>query len=299
MSPCLRVPWIGLLVVWLGAGLAALPAAAAIKVACVGDSITEGSMLANPATESYPAKLQRLIGTNYLVKNYGVSGRTLLKKGDFPYWKEAAYTQSHNFAPDIVIIKLGTNDSKPQNWRYSTNFVSDYEALITSYATLAVPPRIVLATPCPVFKTGAYDINPAIVAQQIAPATRDLAARLGLEVIDFQDRMAGHGEWFPDTVHPNTKGTTVMAAIVWAALTRASAPTPADTALDITQITRTKFALGWPAEAASLVLQSATTLAGTPPWLVVEQVAVNDGMNVLVTNTASGSLPRFYRLWQP
>ncbi len=279
----------------LGAGrLAAGP----IKVACVGDSITEGSGLSSPSTESYPAKLQRLLGTDYQVKNYGVSGRTLLKKGDFPYWKESAYTQSHSYAPDIVIIKLGTNDSKPQNWRYSTNFVADYEALIASYATLAVPPRIVLATPCPVFKTGAYDIKPAVVALEIAPDTRDLAARLGLEVIDFHERLAGHGEWFPDTVHPNTKGTTVMAAIVWATVTRS--PVAPATALGITQVASNKFALGWPADAAGLVLQSATTLAGTPPpWLVVEQVAVNDGARVNVTNSPSVSMPRFYRLWQP
>src|SRR5262245_57930852 len=99
--------------------------AAPIKIACVGDSITEGAGLSNPSTQSYPARLQKLLGTNYNVRNFGVSGRTLLKKGDFPYWKEAAYTNSHTLNPDIVIIQLGTNDSKPQNWRYGTNFVAD------------------------------------------------------------------------------------------------------------------------------------------------------------------------------
>jgi len=59
-----------------------------VKIACVGDSITEGSGLTSPATQSYPARLQRLLGTNYNVRNFGVSGRTLLKQGDFPYWKE-------------------------------------------------------------------------------------------------------------------------------------------------------------------------------------------------------------------
>lgn len=48
-----------------------------------------------------------------MVRNYGVSGRTLPKKGDYPYWKEAAYNQSRNWGPDVVIIRLGTNDSKP------------------------------------------------------------------------------------------------------------------------------------------------------------------------------------------
>src|SRR5690348_3809700 len=96
-----------------------------LKIACIGDSITMGSGLANPAVESYPGRLQRLLGTNYVVRNYGLSGRTLLKEGDFPYWTESAFTQSKNWAPDIVIIQLGTNDSKPQNWKYGTNFVSE------------------------------------------------------------------------------------------------------------------------------------------------------------------------------
>src|SRR6478609_560461 len=72
-------------------------AAAPNKIACVGDSITEGSGLSSPSTESYPARLQKLLGTNYNVRNFGVSGRTLLKQGDFPYWKEAAFTNSRTF----------------------------------------------------------------------------------------------------------------------------------------------------------------------------------------------------------
>jgi acyl-CoA thioesterase-1 len=291
----LRALAFGLLAVWAFGRLGAVP----LKVACVGDSITEGSGLSNPSTESYPAKLQRLLGANYQVRNFGVSGRTLLKKGDFPYWNEGAYTQSRNFAPDVVIIKLGTNDSKPQNWRYSTNFVGDYEALIASYAALASQPRIVLATPCPVFKTGAFDIKPAVVRLEIAPATRELVTRLGLEVIEFHDRLDGHGEWFPDNVHPNSRGTAVMAAIAWAAITHAPA-NPSSPALGLTSVAGNRVAVRWPADAAGLVLQSATSLAATPPpWLVVEQLAVNDGAQVSVTNTLPGSGARFYRLWRP
>src|SRR3954454_24795429 len=107
--------------------------AAPLKVACVGDSITEGSGLGNPAVEAYPPRLQRLLGTNYVVTNFGVSGRTLLKKGDFPYWKELAFTNSLKSNPNIVIIQLGTNDGKPYNWVYGTNYVSDYKELIALY----------------------------------------------------------------------------------------------------------------------------------------------------------------------
>lgn len=83
--------------VCLGLWLCLVSSAAPVKVAFVGDSITEGAGLGSPGTESYPAKLQRLLGSGYTVGNYGVSGRTLLRKGDFPYWKELAYTRSREF----------------------------------------------------------------------------------------------------------------------------------------------------------------------------------------------------------
>ena len=90
----------------------ALPAQ--IKVACIGNSITFGHGLKKE--ETYPVQLQNLLGAEWKVENFGVSGRTLLSHGDFPYIKEKAFLNAKEFAPDVVIIKLGTNDAKPQNW---------------------------------------------------------------------------------------------------------------------------------------------------------------------------------------
>jgi lysophospholipase L1-like esterase len=272
-------------------------AAAPLKVACIGDSITEGAGLSSPSIESYPAKMLRLLGANYEVRNYGVSGRTLLKRGDFPYWNESAYTQSRNWAPDIVVIKLGTNDSKPQNWRFSTNFVADFEALIASYTNLVSHPRVVLCTPCPVYGTGAFDIRPAVVANEIAPMVRELGGRLGLEVVDVHVGMAGHREWFPDTVHPNTRGTTVLAALVRTTLVGGHLVEPPPP-LEVTGLTSRRVELRWPTAWAGLVLQSSTALRDTNTvWTVVEQLAVNDSSSVRVTNFSS-SAARFYRLRQ-
>src|SRR4051812_11154381 len=93
-------------------------AAEKIKVACVGDSITAGAGVQDPGHNAYPVVLQRLLGDKYEVKNFGVSGTTLLKKGDSPYWNQKAFKAATAFAPDIVIIKLGTNDTKAQNWKH-------------------------------------------------------------------------------------------------------------------------------------------------------------------------------------
>lgn len=272
--------------------------AAPVKIACIGDSITEGSGLSNPGVESYPAKLQRLLGTNYLVRNYGVSGRTLLKKGDFPYWKEANFKTSHDWQPDIVVIQLGTNDGKPYNWKFGTNFVADYEELVTSYLTLTNHPTVMACTPCFVYGNGAFDIKPGTVATNIAPAVRDIAARFQLPLIDLQIRMAGHPELFPDTIHPNSKGTTVMASVMAQALV----PPPAElaaTELEVFRATSTRSFLRWPDAARTLVPQSTTALKGTNTfWTVSEAVIFSDGTFLRQTNTQPGVL-KIYRLWQP
>ena len=88
----------------------------AIRVACIGNSITYGARIKNRDRDSYPAVLSRMLGEAYWVKNFGVSARTLLNKGDNPYMNEKAYQDALAFNPNIVVIKLGTNDSKSFNW---------------------------------------------------------------------------------------------------------------------------------------------------------------------------------------
>ena len=98
----------------LSALLLSLPilhAADPIRVACVGDSITQGAGAG--AGMSYPSQLQTLLGEQYKVGNFGVSGRTLMQKGDHPYRKEGKYQQALEMLPQMVVIMLGTNDSKP------------------------------------------------------------------------------------------------------------------------------------------------------------------------------------------
>ncbi|MEG0456049.1 MAG: GDSL-type esterase/lipase family protein, partial [Bacteroides sp.] len=105
-----------------------------IKVACVGNSITYGSGLADPKTQSYPSQLQQLLGEAYEVGNFGKPGATLLNKGHRPYMEQSEYKDALAFAGDIVVIHLGINDTDPRNWpHYRDYFVKDYLALIDSF----------------------------------------------------------------------------------------------------------------------------------------------------------------------
>jgi acyl-CoA thioesterase-1 len=183
-----------------------------VKVACVGNSITEG--LDIEESMRYPAQLQKLLGDNYEVRNYGLSGRTLLKKGDFPYWQEEKYKEVLAWVPDIVIIKLGTNDSKPQNWIYAEDFVADYRAFIQSFKKLSGKRKIYICKPVPVFKE-IYGISESAVKDEIGPMIDEIAKSEKVKIIDLFSAFAGKGDVVPDGVHPDAAGATVIAEEVY------------------------------------------------------------------------------------
>jgi len=195
-----------------------------IRVACVGDSITAGS--GTTPGNSYPAQLGRMLGEKWLVKNFGVSGATLLNQGDRPYQKQAAFKRALASRPDVVVIKLGTNDTKPQNWKFKDEFVADYQDLVRQFAQLPGKPRIFICYPAFVPGAGNYGINEAGVLEEI-PLVDKLAADEHADMIDIHAALKAHPELLPDRVHPNNAGATVMAKTVFQALTGAEFTGPA------------------------------------------------------------------------
>ena len=194
---------------------------APVKVACVGDSITQGAGAAKG--KSYPAQLQEMLGDKWKVMNYGLGGRTLMDRGDRPYMKEKAYQDALASAPDVVIIMLGTNDTKPQNWDKKDGFAADYTKLVKSFQDLESKPRIWICRPCPVPGKGNFGINEAGVQEQI-PQVDKLAEEMGLGVIDMHAALEKTPELLPDRVHPNTEGAGKMAQAAFTALTGKPAP---------------------------------------------------------------------------
>ncbi len=177
-----------------------------IRVACIGNSITYGGQGAN----SYPQRTNTLIGDEYYVQNFGISGTTMLKNGDFPYWKESAFHDAQDFDPDIVIILLGTNDSKPQNWAFGDEFYDDYMEFISVFRSNGKDPVIYACYPLPVFQTLA-GINEPVVHDEIIPIIDSVITSANTLSIDFYALMKDHSDLVPDGVHPNTEGYNMMA----------------------------------------------------------------------------------------
>jgi len=193
-------------------------AAEPVKVACVGDSITFGAGVDKREENAYPKVLGKLLGDGYEVRNFGVSGATLLRKGDNAWWKLPVFKQATEFAPAIVVIKLGTNDSKPQNWKHKDDFAKDYGDLIDHFAGLPSKPKVYACLPVPVYETK-WGINEPVVKGEIIPIIQQVAAAKEATLIDLYAALSNKPELFPDKIHPNAAGAALMAKTIHAALT--------------------------------------------------------------------------------
>ncbi|MBE5914476.1 MAG: hypothetical protein E7274_10535 [Pseudobutyrivibrio ruminis] len=194
-----------------------------IRVSCVGDSLTYGSgVLKTRDTDAYPAQLQIKMGTDHLVSNFGLRNATASASGDLPYVESEEYQQSLKSKPDIVVLMLGTNDTKTYNWN-----ASDYEAglkeLVESYQQLDTKPTVYLMrSPYCYSLDGSdvaeYDIQPAVVADELGGIVEKVAAETGVEVIDLYQLTEGQDELYTDGIHFNAKGYELIADEVYANL---------------------------------------------------------------------------------
>ncbi len=192
-----------------------------IRVACVGNSVTYGMGVENREQNAYPVVLQRLLGDQYDVQNFGHSGSTLLNRGHRPYTKVDEYRKALDFKADWVIIHLGLNDTDPRNWpNYSDDFIGDYRALINSFRAVNPKAKVWICAMTPIFhrhrrfQTGTRDWHEAIQKR-----IRQIAATADVGLIDLHTPLYAHPELLPDALHPNVEGAAMIAKTVYSAIT--------------------------------------------------------------------------------
>jgi len=192
----------------------------AVRVACIGNSVTYGYGLRDREATSYPAVLQQLLGSGFAVGNFGHSGATLLRKGHNPYNKTRAFSDALAFAPDIAVIHLGLNDTDPRNWpNYRDEFAGDYAWLIDTLRKINPDINIFISRMTPIFhdhprfRSGTRDWFWQI--QSLIPS---IAAANKTGLIDLHTPLYSRPDLFPDALHPDEDGASILAKTVYGVL---------------------------------------------------------------------------------
>ena len=183
---------------------------------CIGDSITFGAGVAwARELRAWPYRLNKLLGKDWQVLNLGVSGATAQDEADFSYREHGFLKAAAKAKPELTLLMLGTNDSKPYNWdavRYERDILRLVEELraLSGHLVLLLPPK---AFPGKDGFVG-YDIRDEIIHDELLPILRSTAQKLSLPAIDLYTFTQAHPEYFDDGVHPNGKGNRVIAEFV-------------------------------------------------------------------------------------
>lgn len=215
-----------------------------VRIACIGDSMTACG---------YPKYLQGLFDRAEIrvqVRNFGVPGVAAQKFSEQPYWDERRLDEARQWRPQFVVSTLGTNDAKDGVWDVES-FERDYSALCGEFLERLIPrPMFFLVTPPPLYEDGSADIVqetvntelPAAVARVAEAAARAVNSPLEehakrarqpvpaellaqTAVIDAFNMLGGtslkrRGYIADDGVHPNERGTRLLAYTVFAELRR-------------------------------------------------------------------------------
>ena len=194
----------------------------------MGDSITRGTFVWRRGRNAYPVQLQEMLGSGYSVRNFGVNAHAAQRTADFPYWQSEAFAECTSFGPDIVLIMLGTNDSRGDNWKGLSAFADDYRDLAVHYRSLESRPAVWLLTPPALFRLGRstkvrYGMDERALAEMCG-AIADIASDLGCGLININAITAAHPEAFRfDGVHPGAAGARLIARTVFDALAESRA----------------------------------------------------------------------------
>ncbi|CAK9101638.1 Acetylxylan esterase [Durusdinium trenchii] len=210
------------------------------RVACVGDSLTACG---------YPKYLQALFdraNMNVQVRGFGVCGATAQKFSDQPYWEDRKLEEARVWRPHFVVVLFGTNDAKPENWDAEA-FQQDYRDLCVHFLERQEPrPELLLATPPPAYSDDLVDTEvvnsklPSLVpviaekARGVINAPLEEQAKRSrssvpaeflakASVVDTFSALGGaslqrRGYFSDDGIHPNERGTRLLALVVFADL---------------------------------------------------------------------------------
>lgn len=191
-----------------------------VRITCAGDSLTYGSgVLKTREIDSYPSQLQTKLGTGYLVSNYGLRNATASASGDLPYVESEQYKESLKSNPDIVILMLGTNDTKTFNWN-ADDYKEGLSNLVNSYKNLDSKPIVYLMRspycfPIDNNNQAEYNVQNDIVNGELGDIITSVAEETGVNLIDLNAVTVGKEKLYTDGIHFTAAGYDLISDTVY------------------------------------------------------------------------------------
>ncbi len=198
-----------------------------IRIACLGDSLTEGSNLdkmENYQQYSYPSVLKNLLNAEE-VYNLGMGGSSYGR-----YWDNAFVDRYHAIPQDadIILVMGGTNDGFAASEKElgsleekkKRTFYGDVDELMQGLKRDYPNAKIIFATPLPNVLHDYLRAQRAELLPQnmYAKAIKELADQNQIEVIDLYNSnlLDTHdaqviSNYMPDGVHGNPEGYRILA----------------------------------------------------------------------------------------
>lgn len=185
-----------------------------IKVACVGDSLTYGTTLLNRRVESYPSRLAKLLGKDFDVLNLGFSGHALSKKSEKCLLNTPVIELLESYAPDYVLLLIGTNDARLKNFSTDDEFAANYKLLVSTIMNLPSSPKLIAMT-CPMVYAEndprSADFSTEILAR-LVQVQRAILNLQKISYVDLYNITQGKTTLYSDDkLHFNAKGAKFLA----------------------------------------------------------------------------------------
>lgn len=181
-----------------------------VKVGCVGDSNTYGAEATDRSRYAWPIQIRDMLGDKYETRNFGVNGALMMNHLNDAWKNKTAYSDNKAYDPDIIIIALGTNDSKDGYWD-AVKFKNSYSDLIDEFRGYSAEPEIYMAIPIKAYSS-TWSINDQTIRENVIPVIKEIAKEKGLPLIDLYSVTNNIASLMAsDGIHPRDEGLRIMA----------------------------------------------------------------------------------------